>query len=91
MKVTLKGFIDVPESELTLIKRELEVHTKLTQEEKGCITFSVVQDENIPTRYEVYEEFNSQEDFDFHQSRVQNSNWGKVSKNVKRNYQITNG
>lgn len=91
MKITLEGYITVPISELCRIKAELEIHKKLTLEEKGCIIFSVTQDKHEPTKFSVYEEFQSQEDFDFHQERVQRSNWGKVSANVKRSYHITKG
>lgn len=37
-KVTLKGFILVPESDLENVKSELVTHKRLTLEEPGCIT-----------------------------------------------------
>ena len=86
--VILKGFIEVPEEEISLIINELEIHTKLTLEELGCITFSVVQDQDNPCKFIVHEEFESEQAFENHQQRVTNSNWSKVSVNVKRHYEI---
>ena len=91
MKITLKGFIEVPESDLEVVLEELEIHKQLTQSEPGCITFKVIQSKNNPTRFNVYEEFESREDFEYHQQRVRSSNWGVVSKNCKRSYEITSG
>ncbi|RUM56664.1 MAG: antibiotic biosynthesis monooxygenase [Marinomonas sp.] len=87
-KVTLKGFILVPESELELVKSELINHTRLTLEETGCITFSVIQNPDNPLRFDVYEEFSDKESFDLHQQRVKESHWGKVTVNVERHYEI---
>nr|MBF4236999.1 antibiotic biosynthesis monooxygenase [Vibrio anguillarum] len=51
-RVTLKGFILVPESELELVKSELVNHKRLTLEEAGCITFSVVQNSENSLRFD---------------------------------------
>ena len=87
-KVTLKGFILVPESDLELVQAELVNHTRLTLEETGCITFSVTQNQENPFRFDVYEEFADKESFDLHQQRVKASHWGKVTVNVERHYEI---
>lgn len=87
-KVTLKGFILVPESDLELVQTELPNHTRLTLEETGCITFSVVQNSDNPLRFDVYEEFADKESFELHQQRVKASYWGKVAVNVERHYEI---
>ncbi|MCA0934137.1 antibiotic biosynthesis monooxygenase [Vibrio alginolyticus] len=87
-KVTLKGYILVPESELELIKNELENHTRLTLQEPGCITFRVTECAHNPVRFDVYEEFCNEADFDAHQKRVKESYWGKVTVNVERHYEI---
>ncbi len=89
-KVILQGFIVVPDSELEVVKSELIVHKRLTLEEAGCLIFTVTQDEVNPHKFTVYEEFVDQEAFDNHQSRVKSSEWGKVTKNVERNYQVRN-
>ncbi len=87
-KVTLKGFILVPESELELVKNELVNHTRLTLEETGCITFSVIQNSENSLRFDVYEEFTDKASFEQHQKRVKSSHWGKVTANVERHYEI---
>ncbi|MDG2850057.1 antibiotic biosynthesis monooxygenase [Vibrio parahaemolyticus] len=87
-KVTLKGFILVPQSELELVKSELVNHRRLTLAETGCITFSVIQSSDNPLRFDVYEEFMDKESFEQHQKRVKASYWGKVSVNVERHYEI---
>ncbi|PXA72896.1 putative quinol monooxygenase [Vibrio sp. 11986-1-5] len=87
-KVTLKGFILVPESDLELVKNELVNHKRLTLEEAGCITFSVTENSENPLRFDVYEEFTDKAAFEHHQKRVKASNWGKVTVNVERYYEI---
>ncbi|NVK55304.1 MAG: antibiotic biosynthesis monooxygenase [Alteromonadaceae bacterium] len=87
-KVTLKGFILVPESDLELVKSELVNHKRLTLEEAGCITFSVVQNSESSLRFDVYEEFADKASFEEHQKRVKASYWGKVTVNVERHYEI---
>ncbi|SIO94121.1 putative quinol monooxygenase [Vibrio spartinae] len=87
-KVTLKGFILVPESELESVKNELVNHQRLTLEEPGCISFSVTENLENPLRFDVYEEFTDQGAFEHHQQRVKASYWGKVTVNVERHYEI---
>ena len=90
-KVILQGFIIVADDELVSIKNALVIHEELTLAEKGCLIFSVTPDETDVNKFNVYEEFVNQAAFDKHQSRVKCSNWGKVSKNVVRHYQISGG
>ena len=89
MKVTLKGYIEIPTKDLTVVLEELPKHIALTLSEPGCTIFSVARDETHKNRFNVHEEFTDQSSFEFHQERVKHSHWGKVSKNVKRNYRIT--
>ena len=90
-KITLQGHIIVPDADLAIVKNELIVHQKLTQQEAGCLIFKVAQDSANINKFNVYEEFTDQQAFDNHQLRVKNSNWGKVTVNVQRYYQISNG
>ncbi|WP_065188055.1 putative quinol monooxygenase [Shewanella woodyi] len=87
-KVTLKGFILVPESELEIIKSELTIHKLLTLEEPGCITFDVTENSENPFRFDVYEEFTDKSTFEYHQARVKASHWGKITVNIERYYEI---
>jgi len=88
-KVTLKGYILIPDTDLEIVKAELIVHSKLTKEEPGCIKFEVTPDVTNPNKFSVYEEFVDQIAFDSHQSRIKSSIWGKVTSQVKRHYQIS--
>ncbi|MGP9680185.1 putative quinol monooxygenase [Halomonas sp. AOP27-A1-41] len=65
-KVTLKGFIEVPGSDLDGVQAELNTHRQLTLEEPGCITFKVTQDKTDPCRFDVYEEFIDRKAFGEH-------------------------
>ena len=90
-KVTLKGYIVVPNNELETIKQALVIHTQLTKKEPGCIVFEVTPDLHMPNRFNVYEEFIDDASFKAHQTRVSKSTWGKLTKNVARHYQVTSG
>lgn len=90
-KITLQGYIIVPESDLTVVKNTLVSHIELTRAESGCIVFKVTVDSLNPNKFDVYEEFCNQESFEQHQIRVKKSTWGKVTHNVKRYYQISSG
>lgn len=87
--IVLKGFIEVPQDELEIIKQALDTHIQLTQKEPGCITFTVSQRSDEPSIFDVYEEFVDKDSFSAHQERVKNSHWGAVTKNVKRVYEIS--
>ncbi|WMN69384.1 antibiotic biosynthesis monooxygenase [Vibrio parahaemolyticus] len=87
-KVTLKGFILVPEEELEVVKSALAAHKRLTLQEPGCIIFNVTESSSDPLRFNVYEEFIDKSAFEHHQNRVKESHWGKVTVNVERHYEI---
>jgi len=87
-KVILKGYILVPETDLSMVKKELPNHIELTRNEAGCMVFEVSQDREKLNRFNVYEEFASKEAFTLHQERVRNSRWGEITENVERYYQL---
>jgi quinol monooxygenase YgiN len=87
--VVLEGYIEVPDADAEIVSAALPVHIKLTQEEPGCLEFSVTKDKEIPGRYNVYERFTDTVSFEAHQQRVRESYWGSVTKNVARHYTIT--
>ena len=88
-RVTLTGYIIVPEKDLEAVLNELPNHIALTRNEPGCLSFSVVQSDANPTRFDVAEEFDSRSAFEAHQKRVKSSYWGEVTVNVERHYKIT--
>ena len=87
-KVILKGYILVPDIDLIAVREELPNHIRLTLQEKGCLVFQVLQDENNASCFNVYEEFSDSHSFEAHQERVKNSRWGEVTSNAERCYQI---
>ncbi|GAM55506.1 arginase [Vibrio ishigakensis] len=52
------------------------------------MVFEVTQDDIEPTRFRVYEEFESEQAFNAHQQRVKQSKWGKDTVDVERHYTI---
>ncbi|NNC36805.1 MAG: antibiotic biosynthesis monooxygenase [Hyphomonadaceae bacterium] len=88
IQIVLKGYIDIPLAELETVIEALEVHKKLTRAEPGCVKFNVRPDKELQGRFSVYEKFASQDAFNAHQERVKKSEWGEVSKNVERHYEI---
>lgn len=84
-KVTLKGYILVPEKDLQEVRRELINHRRLTLDEPGCMSFIVTEN---PLRFDVFEEFVDRQAFALHQARVRASRWGQVSVDVTRHYEI---
>ncbi len=87
--LVLTGYIIVSQSDLTIVKLELERHINLTRDETGCLTFKVTQDPLNPCRFDVYEEFVDQAAFQAHQARVKSSRWGEITVNVERFYTVT--
>ncbi len=88
-KIILQGHIIVPASDLTIVKNALVNHIELTRAESGCLVFKVTVDSLNPNKFDVYEEFSSEESFSHHQMRVKQSNWAKVTHNVERHYKIS--
>ncbi|ABD80906.1 putative quinol monooxygenase [Saccharophagus degradans] len=87
-KIILKGFIYVPVGELDAVRSALPVHIELTRKEPGCVAFDVELVLNSKNKFRVYEEFDSKASFELHQQRVKHSEWGRITKNVKRAYLI---
>ena len=88
-KVVLEGHIKVPSAQLEFVKIELEEHIKRTRQEEGCLVVQIQRRSNDPTVFDVYEEFIDKTAFEYHQSRVKNSRWGEFTKDVERQYTVT--
>ncbi|MGV2989824.1 putative quinol monooxygenase [Vibrio sp. E150_011] len=87
-KIILEGYIIVPKTGLSAVIKALDIHKQLTLQEDGCLVFDVIQCQTDPTRFDVYEEFVDKAAFNRHQQRVGASNWGAVTKNVERFYEL---
>ena len=88
-KVILKGYVLVADSDLAAVKHELANHIKLTRQEEGCLVFEVSQDDKNINRFNVYEEFVSQNAFELHQQRLSRTEWGKVSSRLEKHYKTS--
>ncbi len=89
-KVILKGYVIAVDSDLEAVKRELANHINLTREEEGCLVFEVSQDNENINRFNVYEEFTTQEAFLLHQQRIIGTEWSKVSSRLEKHYKTSN-
>ncbi len=88
-KVTITGYLQVPEEELAEVAAALPKHRDLSRAETGCLVFEVSQDEADPCKFNLYEQYTSAEAFDFHKNRSANSDWAGISQNVERVLKIT--
>lgn len=88
VKIILTGYVIVPERDRVSVLAELPRHIELTRQESGCLMFNVEQDRSVPGKLTVYEEFESMEAFQYHQDRVRQSEWGKITINVERFYNV---
>lgn len=89
LKIVLQGYIDIPATDLDPVLEELPNHIALTRQESGCLIFNVNQSAESRNRLFVYEEFTSQDAFDAHQKRVEESVWGRITRSAVRHYSIT--
>lgn len=88
-KVILQGYIEIPATDIELVRNELSTHVELSRQETGCLIFDLEEDTKNAHRFNVYEEFASQDAFDAHQERVRRSHWGSITKNAVRNYRMS--
>ncbi|MFJ2618949.1 putative quinol monooxygenase [Glutamicibacter sp. NPDC087344] len=75
-------------SESGLVAEHLPLHTELTRAEPGCISFEVAPSDN-PLVWLVEERFTNAEAFRNHQARVAGSLWGRVTREIIRDYEVT--
>lgn len=87
-KVILTGRIIVPDSDLDGVIDALPTHIDLSRQEKGCLKFEVTQSAEDKNIFDVYEEFVDEATFQCHQERVRDSDWGRISANAERDYEI---
>lgn len=88
-KVIVTGYLQVPPAELPMVLEGLAIHIELSRQETGCLKFEIDQDAQDPNKLILYEEYSSQEAFEAHKQRSQQSNWAKLSQNVERFLEIS--
>ncbi|MBT0731055.1 putative quinol monooxygenase [Rosenbergiella nectarea] len=89
--IILSGFLRcrTPE-ELQTVSHYLPKHQQLSRAEAGCLSFSVTQTSD-PLVWRVEESFTDNHTFDLHQQRVADSEWGRKTVGIVRDYTISEG
>lgn len=88
MKVVQHGYIIIPPEMLASSIRALETHIQETRKERGCLVFEVKARKAQTNVFDVYEEFEDAQAFEFHQSRTKNTEWSELSKSFERHYVV---
>lgn len=89
MTVTLTGTITAPPEAQEAVAAALPLHITLTRQEPGCLQFEVTPDPEVAGRYQVFERFAKEADFNHHQARAGASDWAKASATCARDYVVT--
>jgi quinol monooxygenase YgiN len=66
----------------------LPAHVRLTRAEPGCLSFDVVPTED-PLIWQVDEAFADRAALDGHQARAAGTDWAALTKDIARDYVIT--
>jgi quinol monooxygenase YgiN len=74
-------------AQVTVVAQHLPLHIKLTRAEHGCLSFEVKPTQN-PLIWQVDEQFQDAASFRAHQERVAESEWGRATAGIARNYEI---
>lgn len=89
MSVRLTGrLICGDEYQRTIVARHLPTHVELTRAEPGCLSFEVTPTD-VPGVWSVAEEFADRAALQAHQARVAASTWGRATRDVVREYEVT--
>ena len=75
-------------AEAEIVRRALPAHVAATRAEPGCLSFDVVPAED-PLVWTVTETFADRAAFDAHQARTRNSEWGRETARIARDYSVT--
>ena len=86
--VTLQGVLIVPRDQHEQVHAALVRHKALTRAESGCLAFDVWTDSTDPALFHVKEAFIDGEAFALHQSRAGASDWGRLTQNFERRYEV---
>lgn len=76
------------QDQAAVVARLLPLHIELTRAEQGCLSFHVNHTED-PLVWQVEEQFQDAASFLAHQQRVAESQWGRATANVDRQYEVT--
>lgn len=89
MTVRLSGrLICATPTEAAVVARHLPAHVALTRAEPGCLTFEVTRSPD-PLVWTVEETFADRAAFAAHQTRTQGSEWFAQTRQIRRDFQVT--
>lgn len=87
--IRLTGTLTCPtKDDLKIVETHLPEHTRLSREEPGCLTFTVIQTAD-PLVWQLDETYVDQAAFDAHQARNRASVWWAKSQFLIRDFKIT--
>jgi quinol monooxygenase YgiN len=87
-EVTLSGqLVCATFADAEVVERLLPEHVELTRAEAGCLAFAVTRRAESCV-WDVEERFDSEDSFRAHQARVAESEWGRETAAIERNYTI---
>lgn len=75
------------DADAAVVREHLARHVDLTRAEAGCLRFSVTPSED-PLVWDVDELFTDAAAFEAHQRRVRESEWGRATEGIPRDYRI---
>lgn len=88
-QVRLTGrLICADEAQAALVAALLPVHIALTRAEPGCLRFEVTPTHD-PRVWQVDELFDGAGSFAAHQTRIRDSEWGRMTAGIARDYTVT--
>ncbi|WHZ35820.1 putative quinol monooxygenase [Sagittula sp. MA-2] len=73
-------------AEAERVRQALPEHVALTRAEPGCLSFEV--EPCGPLVWRVAERFTDSAAFEAHQKRMRESDWGRTTAGIKRDYEI---
>lgn len=77
-------------AEAAIVTTHLPEHIALTRAERGCLSFEVAATDD-PLVWTVEERFASEDAFATHQARVTESEWGRSTAGIERQYEMRRG
>lgn len=72
--------------EAEIVRRHLPEHVRLTRQEPGCRLFEVT--ECGPLSWRVHEQFDDRAAYEAHQARTRDSDWGRATAGLRRDYEL---
>ena len=86
--IELTGTIIIPRADYPRAEKPLQDHIMATRVEAGNIVFEVSQDAANPELFHVFEQFLDMDSFELHQKLGAEREWGKVSKDFVRDFEV---